>query len=63
MSDLLIFVSPEKALDPRYKELQEENGKLIAHPKFTGHDMQIATHVHGTNIWKLQVPSQIEALK
>jgi len=60
---LLIFVSPEKARDPRYQEAQSANGQLIAHPGFTGNDMQVAVHVPGTKIWKLQVASQIEALK
>ena len=57
-SDLIIFVSPEKAEDPRYVQAQAQNGVLVAHPKFGRNDVQIASHVRDTNIWKLQTDKQ-----
>ncbi len=57
-SDLIIFVSPEKAEDPRYVQAQAQHGVLVAHPKFGRNDVQIASHVRDTNIWKLQTDKQ-----
>ena len=57
-SDLIIFVSPEKAEDPHYQQAQAKNGVLVAHPKFGRNDVQIASHVRNTNIWKLQTDKQ-----
>ena len=54
-SDILIFVSPDKAEDPRYAEAQKEHGRLVAHPKFGPNDIQVATRGGTSNIWDLSV--------